>query len=159
MNVPHCEDQQNTYQFWVVHLKGQKGLSFLENKTANARAKFSKFETSLVQFFDLQFDALREGEKQNIRDGLVGDCETIYVAAFNLNQPNTITIVAAVRLCTSPEGAWINWLGISADIQNSGDIAMAGAIGVFRCLGFGTFLQTLIQFQQIGRGWLPRIFL
>ena len=36
---------------------------------------------------------------------------------------------------------------------------MTSGIGVFRRLGFGTFLQTLIQFQQIGRGWLPRIFL
>jgi hypothetical protein len=102
---------------------------------------------------------MREDEKQNIRDGLVGNCETIYVAAFNLNQANTITIVAAVQFCTSPEGAWINWLGISADVRNSGDMAMTNNIGVFRRLGFGTFLQSLIQFQQLGRGWLPRLFL
>jgi hypothetical protein len=87
---------------------------------------------------------MREDEKQNIWDRLVNDCETIYVAAFNLIHQNTITIVAAVQFCTSPEGAWINWLGISADVCNSGDMPMTNGIGVFRRLGFGTFLQSLI---------------
>ena len=26
MNVPYCEDQLHTYQFWVVHLKGHNGV-------------------------------------------------------------------------------------------------------------------------------------
>ena len=159
MKVPLCEDNQHTYQFWVVHLKGRNGVSYNARTPVNERTKFHKFETSLIKFFDLQFDAMREDEKQNVRDGLVGDCETIYIAGFNLLHPNTISIVAAVQFCTSPEGAWINWLGISADIRNSGDISLTNGIGVFRRLGFGMFLQNIVQFQQLARGWLPRLFL
>jgi hypothetical protein len=104
INVPHCEDRQHTYQFWVIHLKGQNGLSFITKSLVNDKSKFTKFESSLVNFFNLQFDNMREDERQNIQDGLVKDCETIYVAAFNLIHQNTIKIVAALQFCTSPEG-------------------------------------------------------
>jgi hypothetical protein len=159
MNVPHCEDPQYTYQFWVIHLKGLNGPSFIMDNSVNDRSKFHKFESSLVNSFNLQFDVRREEEKQNIREGLLKDCETLYVVAFNLIKPNTITIVAAVQFCTTPDGAWINWLGVSADVCNSGDMPMTNSVGVFRRLGFGTFLQSLIQFQQLAKGWLPRLFL
>ena len=58
-----------------------------------------------------------------------------------------------------PEGVWINWLGISADIQPEVLTSSKNEICIFRRLGFGMFLQNLVLFQQISKGWLERMFL
>jgi hypothetical protein len=58
-------------------------------KPKNDTSTFSKFETSLVSFFNFQFDDMREDEKQDVREGLVSDCDTISIVAINLFQPNT----------------------------------------------------------------------
>ena len=95
---------------------------------------------------------MRDDEKQNICDGLVKECETLYIASFNSTKDLVPTIVAAAQYCSSDDGAFINWIAVESDIPD--DIKMTGANPVrkFRRLGLGMFLQTLIQFQQVSRG-------
>jgi hypothetical protein len=148
-----------SYQFWVVHLKGKNGDAYKLANNINEKGKFIKVQNTLAEFFALQFDEIRPEEKDNIRQGLTANCKTLYIIAFNLHRPNHITIIGAVQYSAAPEGVWINWLGISADIQPKVTTSSKKEIRVFRRLGLGMFLQNLVQFQQISKGWSERIFL
>ena len=64
-----------------------------------------------------------------------------------------------MQYSAAPEGVWINRLGILADIQPKLSTSSKNEIRIFRRLGLGIFLQNLVQFQQISKGWLERIFL
>ena len=64
------QNKENSYHFWVVHLKGSNGKSYCSNMVGNQKPAFNTFKKSLVGFFEGQFDSMRNDEKQNIRDGL-----------------------------------------------------------------------------------------
>ncbi len=153
------QNKDNSYQFWVVHLKGCNGKVYRDSLDGNQKPVYNTFKKTLVAFFELQFDSMRKDEKQNIRDGLTQNCETIYIASFNSAKDHAPTIVAATQYCSSEEGAFINWIAVASDIPD--DTKLAGVLPVrkFRRLGLGMFLQTLIQFQQVSRGRSSRLLL
>jgi hypothetical protein len=148
-----------SYQFWVVHLEGRKVGEYVNSATVIQKKEFDVFADSLVMFFENQFDAMRDDEKKNIKGALVQNCETLYIASFNTHKQLVPTIVAAVQYTSSSDGAFINWLGVMADIPD--DVVPLGRIPIriFRRLGLGMFLQNLIQFQLLARGFSPRLLL
>jgi hypothetical protein len=149
-----------TYQFWVIHLKGRNGNHFVAQQSTTQQDQFHKFESSLVEFFsNHQFDSMREDEESNIRDGLVSHCETTYIAYFDSAKQTVPTIVAAVQYSSCAEEAFIIWLCVSHELPMPETVTGTEPVCVFRRLGLGMFLQNLIQFQQVSRGWPPRLLL
>ena len=129
MALPEKEDY--LYQSWVVHLKKKNRESFKEECNANEKGKFTKVKNVLADFFTLQFDAIQPDKIENIHCGLTANCKTLYIIAFNLHCTDSITIIGAVQYSATPDGVWINWLGILADIQPGVSTATSKEIWVF----------------------------
>jgi hypothetical protein len=140
-------------------LDGRNGDEYVTSATGIQKKEFEVFADLLVLFFENQFDAMRDDEKTNIKGALVQNCETLYIASFNTHKQIVPTIVAAVQYTSSSDGAFINWLGVMADIPD--DVIPLGRspIRIFRRLGLGMFLQNLTQFQKLARGFSPRLLL
>ena len=158
-DMPIPRSNNYSYQFWVINLKGRNAQSFFDGWNVNERAKFSKFESLLVEFFGLQFDSMRSDKMENIHLGMKANCETIYILAYNLARADTLTIVGTAQYNTSPAGVWINWLGLSAEVHP--DIATSKKTRCSSILmsGSGYVFPNLIQFQQVSKGWSERVFL
>jgi hypothetical protein len=80
------------------------------------------------------------------------------VWCFNAPNQKSPQILAAIQYASTPVGSWINWLGVSGAIPAM-FLSEDGTPRTFRGLGLGMFLQVLVQFQQLYRGWNPRLFL
>jgi hypothetical protein len=161
MAVPLMEKvpgKYSCYQFWLVHLNGRTGNTFMEGLHVNERSILYKFHDMFVSFFRSQFNELRPDEEKNIRDGFTSNCDTIYIAGFNATNQKSPQILASIQYASTPVGSWINWLGVSGAIPEM-FLSEDGSPRSFRGLGLGMFLQILVQFQQLSRGWNPRLFL
>jgi hypothetical protein len=161
MAVPLIENvtgRYSCYQFWLVHLNGRTGQTYLEGLHVHERSSLYKFQDMFAEFFRSQFNELQPDEEKNIRDGFTCHCDTIYIAGFHSTNQKLPQIIAAIQYSSTPVGSWINWLGVSSGIPAM-FLSDDGTPKSFRGLGLGMFLQVLVQFQQLSRGWKQRLFL
>jgi hypothetical protein len=115
----HNGSLDRSYQLWVVHLKGLNGKEYFDKQTKFHQRNFTQFGTRLVEFVSSQFDSMRQDEKDSIREGMLKNCELLYIASYNSCKQTDPTIVVAIQYSTSADGAFIIWLGIQEDIPES----------------------------------------
>jgi hypothetical protein len=157
MPVPIMDDK-SAYRFWVVHVNGRIGNDYMNKLQVHEGSKHYKNRDDIVNFFSKQFDELRPDESSHIQDGFTKNCETLYIAGFTSTECGSPEIIAAIQYSTSPLGAWINWLAVSSG-KDTKFLTDSKSPRNFRGMGLGIFLQVLVQFKQLAKGWMPRLFL
>jgi hypothetical protein len=60
-----------------VHVKGSNGKEYFEKQTKFHKCNFKQFGSRLVEFFESQFDSMRQDEKDFIREGVLKNCELL----------------------------------------------------------------------------------
>ena len=85
---------------------------------AGQRSRFYKTHDRLVAFVMGQFDELRPDEEAHLRQGFTKNCDTVYIAGFNSSKQLVPEIIGLIQYASSPQGAWINWLGVTSGIPD-----------------------------------------
>ena len=140
-----------------MHLIGCTGIEYLNGLTTHQSSRAKKIHESLIHFLKKQFNELCPDEQSHIWDGFTTNCETIYIAGFTSSKQPTPKVIGIIQYASSPQGVWINWLGVTP--SNPCSFTDAPMAKSFRGMGLGMFLQILVQFQQLSRGWSTRLFL
>jgi hypothetical protein len=146
------------FRFWVVHHNGRKVEAMnADSLTQNKKlmSQYHKLQNQLVTFFQRQFDSMQADEMANIRAGCQGKMDTLYVIGFDNN--DQFHIVGAVQYLSVVEGVYINWFAVEHRLSPNAVFekksAPGGKLTTVRKLGLGEFMLSLVQMQQLARGW------
>jgi hypothetical protein len=140
-------------------LNGSNGRKYHNDCLELDRQKLETFQKTLVECFANQFDSMSDAKSENIKEGLMGNCETLYIASFNSAKQEVPMIVSAVQYSSSDNGAFISWLGVLEDVSEHVLLPGNDPVCQFQPLGLGMILQSIIQFQQITCGQSPHLLL